>query len=349
MVGLLPVGMQQRLRDQMGDFHVRRRPRFVAILGSIALGIATHLVWDSFTHSFTWPWHHSAGCSGWVHCRSSACMPIYSALQYGSTVAGLLALAIWVLLWYRKTPGQDDAPAISHPQSRASRWPLAMFVVAAVGRTCPRLCSWSGMPACRSNASTAFLLIFGVTALALAFWQLAALLCAGFVHQVLDHHLMPRLMPLVSVIMNVRNGAATLREAIDSVMAQTLHRLGADRLGRPFHRRQREHRRRVPRSANPLLPLARRYAARAAPETMPCARRRGEWLAFLDQDDVWLPHKLEKQMALADEGVGLIYGRTVRFYPGGLERDYDQAHEYELAAGRRHLHPAVHRSPASSP
>ena len=28
-------------------------------------------------------------------------------------------------------------------------------------------------------------------------------------------------MPLVSVIINVRNGAATLREAIDSVLQQT--------------------------------------------------------------------------------------------------------------------------------
>ena len=56
----------------------------------------------------------------------------------------------------------------------------------------------------------------------------------------------------------------------------------------------------------------------------------GEWLAFLDQDDIWLPGKLEKQMALADDGVALIYGRTVRFYPGGLERDYDQRHEFEF-------------------
>jgi len=39
---------------------------------------------------------------------------------------------------------------------------------------------------------------------------------------------------------------------------------------------------------------------------------------------------LEKQMALADDTTGLIYGRTVRFYPSGLERDYDQTHEFTL-------------------
>ena len=74
-----------------------------------------------------------------------------------------------------------------------------------------------------------------------------------------------------------------------------------------------------------------------SPEDVPLGKARsdairqatGEWIAFLDQDDIWLPGKLETQMALADEGVGLIYGRTIRFYPSGMERDYDQAHEYE--------------------
>ena len=38
-------------------------------------------------------------------------------------------------------------------------------------------------------------------------------------------------MPSVSVIMNVRNGASTLREALDSVLRQSFQRLGADCLG----------------------------------------------------------------------------------------------------------------------
>ncbi len=136
-------------------------------------------------------------------------------------------------------------------------------------------------------------------------------------------------MPVVSVIMNVRNGAPTLPQAIDSVLAQTFddwelivwddHSADASAEVVSRYRDPRIHYFYSPDD----MPLGK-----ARNEAM--VRAQGDWLAFLDQDDVWLPNKLRKQMTLADEGVGLIYGRTIRFYPSGLERDYDQAHEYEM-------------------
>ena len=136
-------------------------------------------------------------------------------------------------------------------------------------------------------------------------------------------------MPLVSVIMNVRNGAPTLREAINSVLAQSF----ADWELIVWDDRSSDDSAAIVSSySDPRI----RYFL--SPEGTPLgkarsdaiARANGEWLAFLDQDDVWLPHKLRRQMELAEEGVGLIYGRTIRFYPGGRERDYDHAHEYAL-------------------
>ena len=163
-------------------------------------------------------------------------------------------------------------------------------------------------------------------------------------------------MPLVSVIMNVRNGASTLREALDSVMGQTFSDweliVWDDRSSDDTAEVVAEYS--DPRIRYFLSPdesslgKARDNAIRQA---------RGEWLAFLDQDDIWTPRKLEMQMAIANSqpskgslepalslskggapglskgGVpqdsGIIYGRTVRFYPNGSERDYDQRHEFK--------------------
>ncbi len=146
-------------------------------------------------------------------------------------------------------------------------------------------------------------------------------------------------MPLVTVIMNVRNGASTLREALDSVMGQTFTDwemiVWDDRSTDDSAKIVAEYSNsRIRYFLSPevtSLGKARDAAIRQA---------RGEWVAFLDQDDVWMPHKLEMQMALGDAHpgknglgeapVGIIYGRTVRFYPSGTLRDYDQTHEYKL-------------------
>jgi glycosyltransferase involved in cell wall biosynthesis len=135
-------------------------------------------------------------------------------------------------------------------------------------------------------------------------------------------------MPLVSIIINVRNGSSTLRDALDSAMAQTFSDweliLWDDRSTDDSAEIAANYR--DPRVHYFLSPVdtplgkARENAIR---------KTTGQWLAFLDQDDVWLPEKLEKQTALADERTGIIYGRTVRFYPNGGQRDYDQAHEYQ--------------------
>src|SRR5215475_7548246 len=110
----------------------------------------------------------------------------------------------------------------------------------------------------------------------------------------------------VSVVIATYNRSAQVKEAIDSVLAQsvpvreiivvddgskddTRHQLSAygDRIV-PFFR------------SNQGASAARNYGMRAA---------RGEWIAFLDDDDVWLPTKIERQMALArgNPKLGLIY------------------------------------------
>ena len=136
-------------------------------------------------------------------------------------------------------------------------------------------------------------------------------------------------MPRVSVIMNVRNGASFLREALDSVFAQTFQDweliVWDDRSTDSSASIVGEyHDPRIQYFLSPQdtpLGKARDNAIR---------RATGQWLAFLDQDDVWLPYKLEEQLALVADGVGIIYGRTVMFGVKGKLGDYDYAHEFTL-------------------
>ena len=124
-------------------------------------------------------------------------------------------------------------------------------------------------------------------------------------------------MPLVSVIMNIRNGAAFLREALDSVMAQTFtdweliawDDCSTDNSAQIVAEYQDLRVRYFLSPDETPLGKARDNAIRQAT---------GEWLAFLDQDDLWTSTKLEKQMALADGPVGIIYGRAVLFWPSGV-------------------------------
>jgi glycosyltransferase involved in cell wall biosynthesis len=136
-------------------------------------------------------------------------------------------------------------------------------------------------------------------------------------------------MPSISVIMNVRNGEQFLREALDSVLAQTFTDWelivwddcstdDSAMIVKQYH---------DPRIQYFLSPdetplgEARNQAIRQGT---------GDWLAFLDQDDIWLPRKLEEQVALIAGHVGIIYGRTVLFdSQRGDLRDYDYAHEFE--------------------
>ena len=137
-------------------------------------------------------------------------------------------------------------------------------------------------------------------------------------------------MPRVSVILNIRNGAAFLGEALDSVLAQSFadweliawDDCSADESANIVGRYRNNPRIRYFLSPEETpLGKARDLATRQA---------RGEWLAFIDQDDVWLPHKLEQQLTLVAPRVGIIYGRAVLFDARrGDLRDYDYFHEFQ--------------------
>lgn len=127
--------------------------------------------------------------------------------------------------------------------------------------------------------------------------------------------------PLVSVIMNCLNSAKHLRAAIDSVYAQTYSNweiifwdnVSTDE-SPEIAQSYRDGRLRYFRG-DATVPLG--HARNLA-----IAKSKGEFVAFLDCDDLWLPQKLEKQVPLfvADDRVGLVYSDTFFFNESGYEK-----------------------------
>lgn len=126
--------------------------------------------------------------------------------------------------------------------------------------------------------------------------------------------------PTVSVITPFYNAEAFLPEAISSVLAQTWTDWelllvddgstdGSTALAR--HAAQ-DHADRVRYAAHP------EHANRGASATrnLGISQARGRYLAFLDSDDVWEPHKLAEQVAILDthSDVGLLFGASLYWW-----------------------------------
>jgi glycosyltransferase involved in cell wall biosynthesis len=112
-------------------------------------------------------------------------------------------------------------------------------------------------------------------------------------------------MPKISVVIPAFNAASFIRRTIDSVLAQTFTDFelivvddgSTDDTGRVVQSYGAA-------GANPPAPVVR-YLRQANAGDGPArnagiAAARGEWIAFLDHDDEWLPDKLARQMALLE-------------------------------------------------
>jgi glycosyltransferase involved in cell wall biosynthesis len=117
-------------------------------------------------------------------------------------------------------------------------------------------------------------------------------------------------MPRVSTIIPCYNRAKYICQAIDSALAQkdvdqeviVVDDGSTDNTWELLERYGGRIRKFRQANAGPYR--ARNHGAEVAT---------GEWLAFLDSDDEWLPEKLAKQLAVADESKHLIYTNRYNF------------------------------------
>jgi glycosyltransferase involved in cell wall biosynthesis len=124
----------------------------------------------------------------------------------------------------------------------------------------------------------------------------------------------------ISVVIPAYNSEKCIRETLDSVLSQTLspHEIivvddgskdNTAAVVRSFGDRIR-----YIRQDNQGIAGARNTGIHSAS---------GDWIAFLDHDDLWLPTKLEKQSKVITENVGLIcvYTTFSYLYPDGSLRE----------------------------
>lgn len=100
---LLPKGFRARLNPAQNNLPFWPAARLAMIVVSILVGTATHILWDSFTHPFYWPYRHWSFLGKMVHLPVEGYVHMYKVLQDGSSLFGLALVAVWIGMWYRAT------------------------------------------------------------------------------------------------------------------------------------------------------------------------------------------------------------------------------------------------------
>lgn len=137
---------------------------------------------------------------------------------------------------------------------------------------------------------------------------------------------------LISVIIPVYNAERYLAEAIESVLAQTRP---PDEIIVVDDGSTDESARVTRRFAKPVLYRHQFHNGAGAARNLGVTQAQGEWLTFLDADDLWLPDKLARQIALlkSDPDLEMVFGGVEQFVSPDLD-------ETQCACLRR-ISPAV--------
>jgi hypothetical protein len=120
LIMFLPSGVRRRLRPRKTGYSLWPPARLAMIAISIVIGSVTHILWDSFTHTFFWPYQHWSFLRQTVHVPVAGDLGMYRVLQYGSSAFGIAVLVVWAWFWYRaaKPANSTLAKPYTPPQIR---------------------------------------------------------------------------------------------------------------------------------------------------------------------------------------------------------------------------------------
>lgn len=134
--------------------------------------------------------------------------------------------------------------------------------------------------------------------------------------------------PKVSVIISVYNGERYLAEAIDSVLAQTYQDFELILIDDGSTDRTKE----IIQSYPTIRYFYQENQGVAAARNLGVAQSRGDYLTFLDADDLWLPEKLALQIEAfaGNPHLDIVTGHIQQFV--SPEIDPAEAQKYAIPA-----------------
>jgi hypothetical protein len=169
-IELLPASLQRRLVP-CPDSVPRTRSDAGRLLVALFLGIATHIIWDSFTHSRSWPWQHIAALRADINVPPLGHSYGFQLAQGFSSIGGLLILAFFSWKWFRETAPTHPRDSNLSPATKFAVW-AAMLVLACVGAQW-RAWDLLGHPQVIGNASLLRLVLI-ISGIAWFLWELLA-------------------------------------------------------------------------------------------------------------------------------------------------------------------------------
>lgn len=134
-------------------------------------------------------------------------------------------------------------------------------------------------------------------------------------------------MPQVSVIIPVYNGEKYIAQALDSVFAQTFRDFEIIVIDDGSTDRTESILRQY---GDKIVYLKNDHGGPASSRNLGISVARGDFIAFLDADDIWLPTKLERQVAFAalHPDFGIITTDAATFDHTGITEASAAAHKY---------------------
>lgn len=107
MVSVLPSEMQKKVIEPAMKFRWQGISTVLVTSVSLVVGIVTHLAWDSFTHVDGWVVEQWPAMKRPLFYVGRTALQPYKLAQHGSTVLGMIVLAVWALHWYERSEVSD--------------------------------------------------------------------------------------------------------------------------------------------------------------------------------------------------------------------------------------------------